>query len=187
MLTPERFGEGMTLAEYVGQMTANRERFLEHFHRVQIQPADREALAARAGKCSILVLTEDWCVDALDTLPILARLVDGLPNFELRVFLRDRNLDLMDRYLNRGVYRSIPVFVFLDESLNEIGRLVERPEALTAALDRRVLEVRHALRELVERRVRETRVRLREEHRGQWWQAFVDEVKGRLSAAGTAP
>ena len=42
---------------------------------------------------------------------MLARLVDGAPNVEMRVFLRDQNPDLMDQYLNRGMFRSIPVFV----------------------------------------------------------------------------
>ena len=45
----------------------------------------------------------------------------------MRVFLRDKNPDLMDQYLNQGMFRSIPVFAFFDEDMNEVARFVERP------------------------------------------------------------
>jgi hypothetical protein len=37
----------------------------------------------------------------------------------------------MDNYLNRGEFRSIPVFAFFDDDFNEIGRFIERPESVT--------------------------------------------------------
>ena len=47
----------------------------------------------------------------------------------MRIFKRDDNPDVMDRYLKRGVYRSIPVFVFFDGEMNELARFIEcRPE-----------------------------------------------------------
>jgi hypothetical protein len=77
------------------------------------------------------VITEDWCGDALASFPALARLVEGDPNVEMRVFLRDANPDVMDRYLKRGLYRTIPVFVFFDEGMSELARFVERQDVLT--------------------------------------------------------
>ena len=41
------------------------------------------------------MITEDWCGDALYNLPVLAKMVEGAPNVEMRVFLRDRNPELM--------------------------------------------------------------------------------------------
>ncbi len=37
--------------------------------------------------------------------------------------------DLMDQFLKNGLYRSIPVFVFLDEDMNELARFIERRPA----------------------------------------------------------
>jgi hypothetical protein len=37
----------------------------------------------------------------------------------------------MDNYLNRGEFRSIPVFVFFDGDFHEIGKFIERPESVT--------------------------------------------------------
>jgi hypothetical protein len=32
---------------------------------------------------------------------------------------------VMDRFLKRGVYRSIPVVAFFDEEMNELARFIE--------------------------------------------------------------
>jgi len=125
MVTAERFAEGLTVAEYVAQMQTNRDAFARLLAEAPVRPEDREAIATREGKIKILVITEDWCPDSLRTIPVLARLVDGLPHVEMRVFLRDDNPDVMDQYLKRGQFRAIPVFAVFDEEMNELGRMIE--------------------------------------------------------------
>ena len=125
MVTAERFAEGLTVAEYVAQMQTNRDAFARLLAEAPLRPEDREAIATREGKIKILVITEDWCPDSLRTIPVLARLVDGLPHVEMRVFLRDDNPDVMDQYLKRGQFRAIPVFAVFDEEMNEVGRMIE--------------------------------------------------------------
>ncbi|HSB40353.1 MAG TPA: thioredoxin family protein [Methylomirabilota bacterium] len=131
MITAERFAQGLTFPEYLAQMRANRERFVHRLAGADIRPGDREALHGLGGKLRILVITEDWCGDALVSLPTLARLVEDDPDVQLRVFLRDASPDVMDHYLKRGLYRTIPVFVFFDEHMNELARFTERQDVLT--------------------------------------------------------
>jgi hypothetical protein len=128
-VTPERFAQGLTFAAYLAQMRTNKERFETRMAEALITPADREAIRGR--KLKILVITEDWCGDALVGFPALARLVDDAPNVEMRVFLRDANPDVMDQYLKRGLYRTIPVIVFFDEQMNELARYMERQDVVT--------------------------------------------------------
>ena len=128
-MTPERFAQGLTFAAYLAQMRTNKERFEKRMADALITPADREAIRGR--KLKILVITEDWCGDALVGFPALARLVDDAPNVEMRVFLRDANPDVMDQYLKRGLYRTIPVIVFFDEQMNELARYMERQDVVT--------------------------------------------------------
>jgi len=128
-VTPERFAQGMTFPEYLAQMGTNRERFVRRLAEAEITPDDRTALRGR--KLRILVITEDWCGDALVGFPALAKLVEGAPDVEMRVFLRDANPDVMDQYLKRGLYRTIPVFVFFDERMNELARFMERQDVVT--------------------------------------------------------
>jgi hypothetical protein len=128
-VTPERFAQGLTFAQYLAQMRTNKARFEQGMADAEITPADREAIHGR--KLKILVITEDWCGDALVGFPALARLVDGAPDVEMRVFLRDENPDVMDQYLKRGLYRTIPVIVFFDEQMNELARYMERQDVVT--------------------------------------------------------
>ena len=58
------------------------------------------------------MIAEDWCGDASNTIPILAKLVE-LPGLELRVLRRDEHPEVMDRYLTDGS-RSIPIVIALD-------------------------------------------------------------------------
>ena len=131
MITVERFTQGLTLAEYLDQMRTNKERFVRVMSEATIEDEDRHALRRLAPGLRVLVITEDWCGDALYSFPGLARLVEGEPGVEMRIFLRDKNPDVMDQYLKRGVYRTIPVFVFFDERMNELARFMERQDVVS--------------------------------------------------------
>jgi Thioredoxin len=77
----------------------------------------------------LLVIAEDWCGDASNTVPVVAKLVDAVPGFELKVILRDANPEVMDQYLTNGS-RSIPVVIALDEDFQELGHWGPRPTEL---------------------------------------------------------
>ena len=167
MVTRERFEQGMTFQQYLDQMGTNKETFTKFLAEIKIRPEDKEALAKLGKKLKLMVITEDWCGDALYNVPVLAKLVEGNPNIETRVFLRDKNADLMDQYLNQGMYRSIPVFAFFDENMNEVARLLERPSKITDQLEKKMLEVRRSMRA---------------ENLEQWRQDVVGEVRSLLKA-----
>lgn len=140
-VTRERFEQGLTYDQYKAQMTRNRERFEENERAFQPAAADLAAFTNLPHALPVLVLAEDWCGDVIDNLPLLGRLAQASGKLDVRVFLRDQNLDVMDQFLNQGQYRSIPVFAFFDDQLNEIGRFIERPESVTQRRDAKRREV----------------------------------------------
>jgi hypothetical protein len=91
------------------------------------------ALAAVPAGVSrkLLVIAEDWCGDASNTVPIVAKLANESPGLELRVIMRDANPEVMDQYLTNGS-RSIPIVIALDERFQEIGHWGPRPTELQA-------------------------------------------------------
>ena len=125
MVTKERFEQGLTLEQYVDQMSINRERFVEALGEITIEPEEVLVLERLGAARRVLVITEDWCGTCLAEVPFVAKLIERRPGIEMRLFPRDANLDLMDQYLNKGLYRSIPVFAFFDEQMNEIARFIE--------------------------------------------------------------
>jgi len=126
-----RFSTGLTYDEYKDQMTRNRERVDANEARVTIDPADLDAFRGLNGPIHVLALAEDWCGDVIANLPVLGVLGRESGTLDVRVFLRDQNTDLMQRYLNQGKYESIPVFAFFDYAFNELGVFTERPASVT--------------------------------------------------------
>jgi selT/selW/selH-like putative selenoprotein len=126
-VTSERFAQGLTYDAYKAQMTRNRERFEANEQTVELAADDLAFFAQLPTPLHVLVLAEDWCGDVIANLPVLGRLAAESGKPDIRVFLRDQNLDIMDQYLNAGQYRSIPVFVFFDATFNELGHWIERP------------------------------------------------------------
>ena len=93
-------------------------------------PAETLARAeAAGGPWRLLVLSEDWCGDASNTVPVIARLAEAAANLDLRILARDENLDLMDAHLTTGS-RGIPVVILLDAHGVEHGWWGPRPADL---------------------------------------------------------
>jgi hypothetical protein len=77
-----------------------------------------------------LVLTEGWCGDAAQNLPFLSKMADENENVDLKLVLRDENLELMDAFLTNGG-RSIPKLIALDEDKNVLFTWGPRPSVAT--------------------------------------------------------
>ncbi len=77
----------------------------------------------------LLVIAEDWCGDASNVIPAIAKWVEALPGVELRIVNRDQHPELMDRYLTNGS-RSIPIVIVHDGHFRELGHWGPRPVEL---------------------------------------------------------
>jgi len=78
----------------------------------------QKAVASVSTKMIWLVITEAWCGDAAQIVPVLNKIAELNPNIEIRFILRDEHLELMDQYLTNGG-RSIPKVIAIDESTNK--------------------------------------------------------------------
>ncbi len=77
-----------------------------------------ETLKGIKGKYHFLVITEGWCGDAAQIVPVINKIVSEAPDqFKLKLTLRDKNLPLIDAHLTNGG-RAIPVLLILDEAGN---------------------------------------------------------------------
>ena len=126
-----RWDKGISYDEFKAAMTRNQERFAENESRVVLDPETVRTFKSLPKQLRVLVLAEDWCGDVVANLPILGRLDKEVPTLDVRIFYRDQNLDLMERWLNQGKYQSIPVFAFFDENFRELGHWIERPASVT--------------------------------------------------------
>ena len=77
-----------------------------------------------------LVLTEGWCGDAAQNLPVINKMADLNENIQLKLVLRDENLELMDLFLTNGG-QSIPKLIVLDKDHNVLNTWGPRPAIAT--------------------------------------------------------
>ena len=123
--------EAPTYERFVKESTQHCELWTGVYRAARV-PAQLVAEAAALGRrFRLLTIVEDWCGDATNTIPVIVRWVEQLPNAEIRLVRRDEHPDLMDAYLT-GTSRSIPIVVVLTEEMEEIGRWGPRPSELQA-------------------------------------------------------
>lgn len=76
-----------------------------------------------------MVITEGWCGDAAQIVPIINKIAEASPMVDMRLILRDENPEVIDQFLTNGKSRSIPIVVILDaETLDVLGKWGPRPE-----------------------------------------------------------
>lgn len=74
-----------------------------------------------------LVLSEGWCGDAAQLLPIISKLASHSDKIELKIVFRDENEDLMNLFLTNGG-KAIPKLIILNkETLEVIAEWGPRP------------------------------------------------------------
>lgn len=75
-----------------------------------------------------LVITEAWCGDAAQSLPVIQMMAVQTKKIQSRYILRDEHLEIMDQFLTNGKSRSIPKLVALDaRTLDVLGTWGPRP------------------------------------------------------------
>jgi len=103
---------------------------LHRTERIQRTYKPSEDITGLVGKITArqtwFVLTEPWCGDSAQNLPYIEAMAALNPNIDVRLMLRDENLDVMDDFLTDGK-RSIPQVVFFDQDGEEILRWGPRP------------------------------------------------------------
>jgi cyanate lyase len=113
------FEKGMTFSEYQNSMQVNQEQVDRVYEQVTLSEDDLTLLKELAQhKWKGVVLTADWCGDAALNVPIVQKVAE-VSGIELHYLIRDDNLELMDQYLTNGKSRSIPIFIFFDETGKE--------------------------------------------------------------------
>ncbi len=87
----------------------------------------REVLSSLERPTRWLTITEAWCGDAAQIVPVVELMAAACPTAEHRVVLRDENLELIDAFLTNGG-RAIPITVVFDaQTMEVLGHWGPRP------------------------------------------------------------
>ncbi|MCJ7840982.1 thioredoxin family protein [Lederbergia sp. NSJ-179] len=173
------FQKGIPANEYIQSMKHHQENtnyIREHF---TVPTEDTEFFPTlKQEKLRVIAITEDWCGDAMLNIPILLNLAEKA-DMEVRMLLRDQNLELMDQYLTNGTSRAIPIFIFIDQAGNE--RAVWGPRA--ASIQQFVEEERSKLPEKEDPKFEEQQKDMYEKMTNRYvndpsvWDAVYESIK----------
>jgi hypothetical protein len=202
VVTPARFAQGLTYAEFLEKATINHDKFEESYRSVPLTEEDisffRKVVATPHGPAKMLAIAEAWCGDVYRELPTAVRISEKT-GLDLRIFIRDENPDIMDEFLsNDGKSRAIPVFVFYTADLQYITHFAERSASAHAGLAAAMEAVKTQLNlpqtatfgnlSDADRPafLREIIARI-QPHRDQWRRDAIREIRELLSAALRIP
>lgn len=94
---------------------------------LKLDPEVEKTLQNLKSKQTWLVISEGWCGDAAQILPIIKLMSEASENIDLKLVFRDENEELIHLFLTNGA-KSIPKLLVLDESFNLINHWGPRPE-----------------------------------------------------------
>lgn len=130
--TENNTNSGAEVTEALASYTMlNNQRMKRLDKTMKITPENVVFLEDFDSDVYFLIITESWCGDAAQTMPMMNKVAQaaGVP---LKVVLRDENLDLMDQFLTNGG-RSIAKLILVDAATNlPITTWGPRPTTATA-------------------------------------------------------
>lgn len=86
---------------------------------IQVVDQVKTVLQNLSKEYTWLVISESWCGDAAQILPVINKMAEASDKIDLRIVLRDDNEDLMNLFLTNGT-KSIPKLIIIDKATNEV-------------------------------------------------------------------
>ena len=98
---------------------------------IKISESAKELFSHYEKKVTWLVMTESWCGDAAQSMPVLNKIAALAPHVDYKVALRDEHEDLMQHFLTNGGM-SIPKLIAIDNASKVVlGEWGPRPSVAT--------------------------------------------------------
>lgn len=133
----EKLSTGDTQSEDLfNYSTLNEVRMNRLDKTIKIPQEIKDKLANLKKEHLLLVISEGWCGDAAQIVPVMNKIAEESSKLELKIVLRDENVTLMDEFLTNGA-RSIPKLILVEKDTHIVrGSWGPRPHgALKLILD----------------------------------------------------
>ena len=130
---PGLYAKGIAFAEFLENARARRDEWRKHYNDALVTPDLITRMRALPEKRRLLVVTEDWCSDSANTVPYIARLVDGAPErLEMRLINSQLGKAVMEAHRTPDGRAATPTLVVLGDAGRLIGAWTERPSSTQA-------------------------------------------------------
>lgn len=121
---------GVTFASFLERAERRKDQWSANYRNAVVP----DALAARAraigGSWRLLVVAVDGCSDSVNTIPYIAKLIEGVPGIEMRIVDNEAGKGIMESHRTPDGRPATPTVILLDAAFVERGCFIERPAAL---------------------------------------------------------
>jgi len=183
--TGENQGEAMLKYTKMNETRMNR---LDKTTKL-VEEVERE-LQAIQQPLTWLALTEAWCGDAAQVLPVVNKMAQASEHLSFKLILRDEHPDIMNAFLTNGG-KSIPKIIVLDAQTRKVlGSWGPRP----AEVQQMVMETKEELASMTDKAAKQQRYQALVTKAQKWYardktrriqQEFLQAVRQSLNAEVT--
>jgi hypothetical protein len=138
--TSSEWEAGIAWEEYLVGVKERASLWRHHWKRGELDELSRRRLEDLPGPRRVLILTEDWCGDAIRAVPWIVKACRAAPGVEVRLVDAALHDDLMTRYVTKGG-RAVPVAIVQDVDGRELGWWGPRPAQLQTLVRQRLAEL----------------------------------------------
>ena len=186
-LTQDKFDQGMATQQYIDQIKVNKDPFVEIYETLQVPAESLSLFNGLSEPLKLAVFTADWCGDAVSTTPVILKLADSTPNLSVQVFNRDDELELSNSLLPEHRAGTVPIFVVMDQDMNQVVRFIETANSLVPdidAMDAAIDQETAGMDEAEQRQAkRGRRTSFRVERAQAWGEVILKEFGGLVAEA----
>jgi hypothetical protein len=122
-------------APYVYYTKLNLQRMKRLNKTVDVPAQLVELYKQKANEWRWITITEPWCGDAAQCVPVIEKLAQAIGGIQSQYLLRDEHPEVMDAYLTNGG-RSIPKLICLDAEGREVFTWGPRPDVIQEVMNR---------------------------------------------------
>jgi hypothetical protein len=109
---------GIYLESYADYLSLNRVRFNRNYKTFKASEEFVKVSQRVSKPTHWIIITEPWCGDAAQSVPVLLRLLEHIPSASYSLSLRDQG-SLIDQYLTNGG-KGIPKVIVRDDQGNDL-------------------------------------------------------------------
>jgi thioredoxin-like negative regulator of GroEL len=135
LVAEERTSGPNQSAPYVHYTKLNFQRMKRLNKTVEVPAQLTKLLQQKATNWRWMTITEPWCGDAAQCVPVIEKLALAAGGVETLYILRDEHPTVMDAYLTNGG-RAIPKLICLDEKGAEVFTWGPRPAVIQEVINR---------------------------------------------------
>ena len=119
-LADEHSNTGIEKTEALANYTKLNDRRMRRWDKtIKVSKETQQKISEFNQKMTWLIITESWCGDAAHVIPALNKMAELNPNIDVKLVLRDENLELMDMFLTKGG-RAIPKVIMIDDETGAV-------------------------------------------------------------------